>query len=77
MIRFVIASDCEINAKWLALISIVFAPHPLGHEALQIGIDRPRTAEDDRCREADRVSGIIPGRWPSGEVAAAAQRITG
>jgi hypothetical protein len=39
-INRVISSEREISERWLAFTSIVFAPISLGHEALEVRIDR-------------------------------------
>src|SRR3981189_3451732 len=38
VIRFVIASGCEISTRWLALISIVFAPIRLAMKRSRSGL---------------------------------------
>ena len=38
IIRFVIASGCEMSARWLALISIVFAPIRLAMKRSRSGL---------------------------------------
>ena len=68
MIRFVIASGCEISARWLALISIVFAPIRLAMKRSRSGLIGLSDAAVQLIRSAkkrgyvthDQINSVLP-----------------